>query len=283
MSSIEPALSDSGPLRARLIRNVVIFGVVVALTIGAWRALDRRLSGSTFSSGWSLLVMMFFLAAYGAKKKLPFLPLGRTSSWLQLHLYGGLLTVVLLMLHVGLRIPDGVTELTLYLLYAGVALSGLVGIVLDRTLPKRLRASGEAILFDRIPGMRRNVHERAEALVLGAVGSTGSSTLAEIYVSRLRPFFTRPRNEIAHLLGARHLLREVLDEVDDAYRYADAAEKKVLDELKELAREKNLLDANHAFQWALRAWLMVHVPLTGALLIVACVHAVLVYVFRGAA
>jgi len=282
MSSSGPTVIVSGPLRTRLIRNVLLFAVVVALGFVAWRHLDRRLSGSTFATGWALLLLMFFLAAYGAKKKLPFLPLGKSSSWLQVHLYAGLLTIFLLMLHVGLRFPDGAVELTLYFLYLGVALSGVLGIVLDRTLPKRLRAAGEPILFDRIPGMRRNVLDRAEALVLGAVESTGSVTLAEIYASRLRPFFSGRRNEIAHLLGAGFILAEVLDEVDDAYRYADDAEKKVLDELKILVREKNVLDANHAFQWALRTWLFVHVPLTGALLIVASTHAALAYVFRGA-
>ena len=280
--AVERDLREGGPLIARRARNQLLFLAASIGSLYAVRLLDQRLAGSILVTGWALFFLMFLLAVYGVKKKLPFLPLGKSASWLQLHLYAGALSLVIYGAHAGLKVPRGPLELLLAVLYVVVAGSGIVGIVVSRSFPPRLRAAGEPVLYERLPRLRREIREEAEARVLAAVSASGATTVADVYASRLAPFFAQPRNLLAHLLGARTVLREVLDEVDDAFRYADDAEKKVLEELKDLVRAKNVLDANHALQWGMRAWLFVHVPATGALLMTAIVHATLVYGFRGA-
>ena len=48
-----------------------------------------------FLTGWVLLAGMLVLTFYNARKKLPFLPLGKSETWLQIHIYLGFFTVVL--------------------------------------------------------------------------------------------------------------------------------------------------------------------------------------------
>ena len=45
-------------------------------------------------TGWALLVGMFVLTIYNVRKKLPFLPLGKSETWLQIHIYLGFFTTL---------------------------------------------------------------------------------------------------------------------------------------------------------------------------------------------
>ena len=60
-----------------------------------------------FLSGWALFAIILALTLYNARKKLPFLPLLSSETWLQFHIYAGLFTGVLFAIHVSYRIPTG--------------------------------------------------------------------------------------------------------------------------------------------------------------------------------
>src|SRR3954462_5319260 len=66
-----------------------------------------KLPKYAYLTGWVLMAVMTFLAMYNGRKKIPFLPAGRSEAWLQLHIYAGYFTVVLFALHVDFRVPDG--------------------------------------------------------------------------------------------------------------------------------------------------------------------------------
>ena len=70
-----------------------------------------------YESGWLLLGSFIILALYGMRKKFPFLPIGKTSSWLQLHLGIGLLSGYLFLVHSGFAWPQGSFEVALYFYY----------------------------------------------------------------------------------------------------------------------------------------------------------------------
>ena len=57
-----------------------------------------------FLSGWILFASVLILTAYNARKKITMLPIGSAASWLQVHIYLGLLSVLLFLLHI---IPGG--------------------------------------------------------------------------------------------------------------------------------------------------------------------------------
>ena len=106
-------------------------------------ARERQLTSSSFATGYILLAAVLFLALYNVRKKLPFLPLGRSATWLQWHLYVGIASVGVFVLHAGLRWPTGILQTTLAACYVCTVVSGLVGLYLTRTIPAQLARVGE--------------------------------------------------------------------------------------------------------------------------------------------
>jgi hypothetical protein len=228
-----------------------------------------------------LLGVILFLGLYTARKKITYPPLLKSSTWLQLHLYVGLLSVVLFVFHVGLRIPNGALEVTLALLFAGVAGSGVIGIALSRAIPGRLTILGNEVIFERIPRYRRDLQQQAEAIVLKSV-KEGATTLSDFYTRRLADYFSGPCSGVDQLLHPTRHIRQLQQELGEQERYLDADDVKLLGELAELVTAKNDLDSHRARQGILKLWLFVHIPLTFAMLAFMAVHIVLVHAFAGA-
>ena len=229
----------------------------------------------SFFTGWGLLVLMVILALYNLRKRMPFLPLGTSAGWLQFHIYIGFLTVVLLVLHINFRVPNGILEGTLSLLYVTVAGTGILGLILSRIFAKRLAARGEEVIFERIPGIRRHIRENAEALIERSVSETNSSTIQEFYAEHLDFYFRRMCNFWGHVFNSvrpRHTLLTNLGELD---RYLNDQEREIAAELANLVRVKDDLDYHHTLQGILKYWLFIHIPLSFSLLIVSFSHAIL--------
>src|SRR5262245_39652984 len=70
-----------------------------------------------YLTGWALFAVILALTFFNARKKLPFLPLFSSETWLQFHIYAGLLTGVLFLVHISYRMPSGWFESTLAWLY----------------------------------------------------------------------------------------------------------------------------------------------------------------------
>ena len=179
----------------------------------------------------------------------------------------------------GSAVPEGGLERVLALLFAAVAGSGLFGLFLARTVPRRLTRRGEEVLYDRVPAFRRRLMERAEALALRAAADSGSTTLADYYVDRLRPFFDGSGNFLDHALGRGRRRHALLEEMRSLERYLDDDERATLADIADLARAKDDLDHQYALQSLMRRWLFVHVPATWALLALAALHAVVAHAF----
>ena len=226
---------------------------------------------------------MLFLALYNVRKKLPFLPLGSSESWLQLHIWIGYFSIVLFAIHLQFRPPSGWFEISLTVLFAIVILSGIFGLLLSRQIPRRLTTIGSEILFERIPAHRRFVLERAEKLAVASGSETQATTLLEFYAKNLRWFFESTPPFWMNLLGTGRTLSRMLEQVEDLKRYTNAREKEILVELAELAREKHRLDYHYSLQGVLKAWLFVHIPFTYSLLLFSFVHVLLVFAFSSGA
>jgi hypothetical protein len=230
-------------------------------------------------TGWLLLGMVLFLAAYNARKKLPFLPLGTAALWLQLHIYVGLVAVFAFGLHVSWRLPRGIFEAILAVLFVTVAASGVVGLILSRVLAPRMTTRGGEVLWDRIGRMRSMLGREAERLALECLAKTESPAIAEYYLRRLRPFFARPRNFFHHLFQSRRPRQVLAAEIDAQRRYLNDAEREYIAQVEQCVLAKDDLDYQFALQATLKGWLFVHVPLTYALIVFAAAHVLLVYSF----
>lgn len=263
----------------RLWRNLAISVLVSALAALAYAAQTVTLVAASFVTGWALAAAIVLLALYNIRRSLPFLPLGSSSAWLQLHAYVGLVGVVLYALHAGVAIPRAPLERILAALFVLVAGSGAVGLALARVVPSRLSRRGEQVLYERTPKFRRQLRERAEALALRAVEETGSTTIADYYADRLRPLFESRGNFWEHVFELDIARHRLLGEMRHLERFLDDNEMAILREMAELAETKDDLDYQYALQSVLKTWQFVHVPLTWGLLVFIVLHMVVVYAF----
>src|ERR1051325_10724014 len=98
-------------LRSRWIVGLAL----VAVLAGSYWILDAALTNSlrrpAHASGLVLLGVILLLTLFNARKKLPFLPLLKASTWLQVHIYAGLFSMVLFLFHVGFKMPQGTLEI----------------------------------------------------------------------------------------------------------------------------------------------------------------------------
>jgi hypothetical protein len=263
----------------RLLSYSIVLVALSAFLIWAHGAYREMLAGMDYLTGWALLAVIAFLAIYNGRKKLPFLPLGNSETWLQVHIYVGYLTFVLFLVHCNYRVPTGWFEITFACIFGIVMLSGVGGLLLSRQIPKRLATRGGEVFFERVPAYRRALLERAEQLALDSTKGTEATTLLEFYTRNLRDYFSTGGRFLPHFFEDQSGLQSVLARVEDLKRFTNDNENKVLDEFAELVRERDRLDYQAALQGILKGWLFIHIPFTFSLLLFTLVHIVLVFAF----
>jgi hypothetical protein len=267
----------------RRIRNGGATMIVVAL-VWLWvRWRERELQPTSFATGYLMLAAIVFLAFYNVRKKLPFLPLGSSTAWLQWHLYVGIGSFAVFALHAGLRWPTGVLETALSIAYLATLASGVVGLYLTRTIPGQLARVGEEVVYERIPALNRQVQHQAGSLMLESVTNSGATTLADFYIARLYDFFHRSRGSRYYLRPTTTLRRALMEEMQNLRRYLSESESTACERLFALVRRKDDLDFHHARQGLLKTWLFAHIGLTYALVVLAVLHGLLALAFRGGA
>lgn len=255
---------------------IVIVAVLVANAI-----LSNTLLHESFFSGWLLIVVVAALMALNVRKQLAFLPLGSMSTWMRLHIRWGLLSGVLFLMHAGIRLPQGKFESILHALFMFVFVSGLIGWALSRSIPRRLTARGEEVIFERIPMFMHRVRTEVETLVAKTAADPDTSALPEFYRSRLQPFFQEPRHLLRHVLHSQQPRQFLLREIEGQRRFLNETECDAADVIAQKVRVKDDLDYHYALQLTLKIWLFVHVPLSYCLSILAVFHVLAVYAFLG--
>ena len=241
-----------------------------AFVVNASVAEIRAGNAWSLAYGIAAAALLLLAAAYGARRRMMRLAsrfrAGRAAAWLGLHVWGGALFLLLMLMHSGFRLPSGVITGWLWWLAWWTVLSGAGGRALQRWIPHVL-SSGltTEVLYERIPALVEEVRGRAADLAAGAheaVRSLHRELDPELAAPRRRWLFfidvgagrERRAREFRHL---RRLLAG-----DDRDR---------LDRLEELYRTKLEIDAHYTLQRALRLWLYLHVP--GSLLLVALLAA----------
>ncbi|MCG8450115.1 MAG: hypothetical protein MI725_11125 [Pirellulales bacterium] len=268
-------------LVARRRRNLMLLFVLALVLLVANAIGSAALYRTAVASGWLLLTLVVVLALYNVRKKLPFLPLGNSATWLQIHIYVGLLSGVLFAIHLQWRLPNGVFERLFALLYLAVFLSGVFGLIISRVFARRLSERPGEFLFRRISPLRHHLLTRVERLLIQCMETTESTGVSEFYAKRLKSYFEGPRHFWQHLLLSGRPVKRLLSELQAQERYLNETERDAIRQVGEYVRLKDDLDYHYAHQVTLRYWLFAHVPLTYALLAFAFIHVVLVYAFSG--
>ena len=263
----------------RRLRNLAITGMTAGLILAVELLYDMSLRDSAFLNGWMLFAAMVLLAIFNLRKKLNILPLMRVSAWLQLHVYTGVICLLLFLLHTEFSLPSGPFEIVIWVLYMTMTMSGLVGLMLSRLLPHRISARGERVIFERIPLLRAQIARNVEQLALASVQETRGSTIADFYAAELAPYLKRPKHLIGHIIGVNRPERRLHVAIRELERYFDERGRQILEEIDALVSAKADLDYQYVTQLTLKSWLFFHVPLNYGLMLFTLAHIVIVYAF----
>ena len=263
----------------RRIRNFAILGIVAVIVFFTINIIDYSLYPQSFVTGWLLLVLIIGLLSFYIKKRLSVIPLGTNAYWAQWHYYIGFLVLMVFAKHIDFGMPDGIVEISLFVLFVIVIMSGVVGVITNRVYAKRLAALDEEVIFERIPQHRKALRLEAEKLLLDVVEETNSDTLSAYYLKHLMNYFHEPKHILSHLIGTSYATLQVQNNLDRQMRYLNSVEVKTAMSLKELIHKKDILDRHTALQGFLKYCGIFHFPVALCMIALTILHIVLVFAF----
>jgi hypothetical protein len=207
--------------------------------------------------------LMLFAGLFGARKKVPVWRIGRAQTWMRGHLWLGLLSLPLILFHGAFSFRGPLTGVLMVLMVIVIA-SGIFGAAIQHYVPSLLTAEVSLeTIYEEIPHIRQQLREEADELVDAAVQveeeHEDKVRFRELYSTRVRPFLDQPAVGLVEPLRA----------------LAPAVFRPVLDDLESICEEQRQLTRQRKLYHFLHVWLLVHVPLSIALLVLGGVHAVM--------
>lgn len=244
---------------------------------------------------------MVFVTLLSLRKKFPIWRIGRAQTWLRGHLWLGLLSFPLIFFHAGFDFGGPLTRVLMWLFLVVVA-SGLLGAALQHYLPRTLTgAVPMETIYEQIPRVRTQLLEEGDGVVAAACGALqieamaparageaergvaepaalativrveadDTAPLREFYLTEMRAFLLDParRSPLAEPAYARQRFDRLRTALPPALHPAVADLENICEEERQLARQVTLHHVLHG-------WLLVHIPLSFALLALAVVHIV---------
>jgi len=226
--------------------------------------------GYGLAFGIASAVLMALAVLLNLRKKLMFLPLGRTHHWYQIHVYGGTLSFVLMFMHTGGRVSGGVISWALMGLFLVVALTGFIGLFLQKYIPPTLTGNLQVeATFERVPALVTSLREEAEGFMKEA-----SSIIRSFYEEEIAPDLAGPTPQLSYLWNSAGDMPRKMALFAHTRRFLDPREQALLEDLREIYREKKEIDIQYSLQRLLRYWLLIHVPCSHALWVVVVIHIV---------
>jgi hypothetical protein len=257
---------------------------------------------------------MIFAALLGARKRVPTWRIGRAQGWMRGHLWLGFLSLPMILFHGGFHFGGTLTSVLMWLLIITVV-SGVFGAALQHYVPRVMTSDVKLeTIYDEIGNVRNLLREEADRgveAICGPLGlaksakedghraggfsaarmmaatSSGAAVapaaetavlteeecapLRQFYLSEMRPFLEQPKHRGARLgdadraHGAFSGLRTLMPSSAQA-TVQDLED--ICDEARQLVRQEQLHHLLHG-------WLLVHIPLSLALILLGAVHAVM--------
>jgi hypothetical protein len=277
-----------------LVASLAILGAAALLYSVARAPASRASMGGTAAGlafGTIAFAFMIFAALLGARKKVPVWRIGRAQTWMRGHLWLGLLSLPLILFHSGFRYGHGLTALLMTLLIVVVA-SGVFGAALQHYLPSVItREVTMETIYEEMDHVRAQLREEAEQLVASAAkgtavaaaaGSSGSTAatavneddaapLQSFFERQMAPFLVNPRARgvaLADSARAHNAFSQLRTLVPPALH-------ETIEDLENICEEQRQLSRQAQLHLWLHGWLLLHIPLSLALLLLGAVHAVM--------
>jgi hypothetical protein len=278
-----------------LVASMAILGVsLLVYGLYAVPAANGSMGGTAAGLvfGSAGFAFMIFAALLGARKRVPVYRLGRAQTWMRGHLWLSLLSLPMILFHSGFRFGHGLTAWLMALLIAVVA-SGVFGAALQHYMPRVMtREVTMETIYEEIGHVRAQLLEEAEELMKQAAGSEKKAAadggeadsvapaiavldeaapLRNFYEQELKPFLVKPdarRNALGDAAQARIAFAQLRTLLPASLHTAVEDLEGICEEERQLTRQSHL----HAW---LHGWLLLHIPLSLALILLGAIHAVM--------
>ena len=246
--------------------------------------------GLTFGS--IALGLMLFAAALSVRKRFPVWRIGRAKIWMRAHLWLGFLAFPMVLYHAAFHARGVLTGVLMWLTVIVIG-SGIIGAWLQHTLPTRMfREVPFETIYGQIPVICGQLVDEAKARALDVTqrlapatgpGATVVDTLMGIptlehETAAFDAFFANevlPYLKEAKPRGLKLASREWTHEQFENFRREfPEASWEPLTALEEICDEKRQLDHQKRLHKVLHGWLLVHLPISAALIVLALIHAV---------
>ena len=271
-------LSRDPGLRVAVFLWILAVLVFVLIAIPLLKA-EALLQTPEEVSGYALFACILFLGFFRVRKHLSMFSMIKTKYWFSAHTIGGILALAFYILHVDAWWPQSGYVQWLTALMILVTISGMLGYLIQKIFPTRLTQHESEILYSQIPEAVNQLKTQAEDLILEVNKKTGHETLARHYLETLQWFFQKPRFVLSHIYGGRRANQWLSQQFVTVNRYLDKTEKEYSARLEQLSRKKLDVDFNYAIQRLLKSWLLIHVPLSAALIVMSLWHLLLVNIY----
>lgn len=248
---------------------------------------------------------MIFAGLLGLRKKFPIWRVGRAQTWMRGHLWLGLLSFPLILMHGGFHFGGTLTRVLMWL-FIFVYASGILGAALQHFVPRvhTSRLPMETIyeqinhVREQLVGEARRIVEETCASLEGDVGSaterqralaaaaganwdatvaTGlavdaqaSGELRRFLAHEIEPFLESSgsrRSRMGKPSAARAMFQQ-LRVLLPANLHSN------IEDLENICEEQRQLDEQRRMHKILHGWLLVHIPLSYALLLLGAWHAI---------
>ncbi len=264
--------------------------------------------------GLAAFGVMLFAGLLGVRSRFPVWRIGRARSWMKGHLWLGVLVAPLILFHSGFQFGGTLTTV-LTLLTLLVVASGIFGALLQHYLPRIITAQvPHETIYEQMDAARRHLSEEAAAIV-AATQAAAEPDLPEAAVDASLPktfrlaamldaqakldqketvllvrsdpkavdrFHSFYRLEVERFLAAPDDGEHALGTAAQAnlrfkqlrtmlpQRLHEAA-----DDLESICEEARQLNRQAKLHRWLHGWLLLHIPLSYVVLLLAAIHAVM--------
>ncbi|WP_263375851.1 hypothetical protein [Granulicella aggregans] len=248
--------------------------------------------GLTF--GVIALGFMVFAALLAVRKRYRIIRIGSARVWMKAHLWLGTLALPMVLFHAAFH-ARGLLAFILMTLTFIVVFSGIYGAYLQHTLPTRMfREVPYETIYDQIGVIREQLIAEARQHATNVTqmlapargpGATVTMTLVEIpeysaevasfdrfFESRVEPYL-RADGKDSRSMDLRHRANAER-EFEDYRKLFPSTAWQPISALEEICNEKRQLDHQVRLHHWLHGWLLIHLPISAALLLLAFIHAV---------
>jgi len=238
------------------------------------------------------LGLMLFAALLSLRKRFRIWRMGRAKIWMRAHLWLGFLALPMVLFHAAFHARGALTGVLMALTFI-VVLSGIMGAWLQHTLPTRMyREVPFETIYDQIPVIRGQLADEAREQAVQVTqslapaptpGATKTDTLLGIpdleketlefdrfFAQQVSPYLMHEQAK-SNPLRNREQARE---EFDNFRRGFPEPAWKPISAIEEICEEKRQLDHQARLHRVLHAWLLVHLPLSAGLILLAIIHAI---------